>query len=78
MVLGGDRSGHALPMEKRLESYLSFRRQALAAEVEWLFSRLQRGVDVQAEDQTILESLSAELAWVDGLLNLAEAPSRLH
>mgnify|MGYP000036968472 CR=1 FL=1 len=65
-------------MEKRLQSYLAFRRTALAAEVEWLSTRLQRGVDVQAEDQAILDGLSAELSWVDGLLNLAEAPSRLH
>ena len=30
---------------------------ALAAEVEWLSTRLQRGVDVQAEDQAILDGL---------------------
>jgi hypothetical protein len=65
-------------MEKRLESYLSFRRSALATEVEWLRSRIRQGVDVHRGDRAILDGLSAELAWVDGLLNFAETGSRVH
>lgn len=65
-------------MEKRHLSYIAFRRAALTTEVEWLTGRLLNGVDVQAEDQAILDSLSAELAWVDGLLNLAEARAHVH
>lgn len=65
-------------MENRFEKYLGFRREALAAEVVWMTRRLATGRDVQSEDQAILDSLSAELAWVDGLLNLAEARAHVH